>query len=386
MATTRMHHGDTLFPNNDGVDIQFPTSYQQIMERIARIDPIKYSKTRNFINGAVTYLSPYIARGVVSLPQIREVVLKDYKFYQAEKLIQELAWREYFQRVWQSIGNRVLNDVKQQQQRYKHYKIPHAIVEANTGIEGIDLGIQDLYRTGYMHNHVRMYTAMLTCNIAQSHWLLPAQWMYYHLLDGDIASNMLSWQWVAGSFSSKKYFANQENISKYTGSQQVKSYLNNSYEQLAESDVPEVLHTTTIPVLQTHLPQGDTLSLQAQLPVAVYNTYNLDPLWHANDTCNRVLLLEPQHFEQFAISDKVLTWILQLAQHNIQQLQIFVGSFQDLQQQVKVQQAGAIWYKEHPTTQHYQGVQESRAWLFPEVQGYFNSFFSYWKKCERYIR
>ncbi|HAI83688.1 MAG TPA: deoxyribodipyrimidine photolyase, partial [Chitinophagaceae bacterium] len=71
---------------------------------------------------------------------------------------------------------------------------------------------------------------------------------------------------------------------------------------------------------------------------------------------------------------------------NIQQLQIFVGSFQDLQQQVKVQQAGAIWYKEHPTTQHYQGVQESRAWLFPEVQGYFNSFFSYSKKCERYIR
>ena len=64
MATTRMHHGDTLFPDNDGIDIQFPTSYQQIIERIALIDPVKYSKTRNFINGAVTYLSPYIARGV----------------------------------------------------------------------------------------------------------------------------------------------------------------------------------------------------------------------------------------------------------------------------------------------------------------------------------
>jgi deoxyribodipyrimidine photo-lyase len=386
MATARMHHGDSLFPNNDAVSLQFPTNYQQILARIHQIDPVKYSKTRNFINGAVTYLSPYIARGVVSLPQISEVVLRTYKFYQAEKLIQELAWREYFQRVWQSIGKQVLNDVKQQQQRYKHYKIPTAVLAANTGIEGIDLGIEDLYRTGYMHNHVRMYTAMLTCNIAQSHWLLPAQWMYYHLLDGDIASNMLSWQWVAGSFSSKKYFANQENISKYTGSKQVKSYLNNSYEQLAESDVPEALHATTTPVLQTHLPQGDTLSLQAQLPVAIYNTYNLDPLWHANDDCNRVLLLEPQHFEQFPISEKVLMWILQLAHDNIKNLQVFVGSYQALQTEVTKQQAGAIWYKEHPTTQHYQGVQESRAWLFPEVQGYFNSFFSYWKKCERFIR
>lgn len=59
---------------------------------------------------------------------------------------------------------------------------------------------------------------MLTCTIAQPHWLNPARWMNCHLLDGDLASNMLSWQWVASSFSSKKYYANQENINKYIGS------------------------------------------------------------------------------------------------------------------------------------------------------------------------
>mgnify|MGYP006195700273 CR=1 FL=1 len=60
-----------------------------------------------------------------------------------------------------------------------------------------------------------MYLAAMVCNNAKSHWLTPARWMYYHLLDGDLASNALSWQWVAGTFSHKKYIANQQNINKY---------------------------------------------------------------------------------------------------------------------------------------------------------------------------
>ena len=50
-----------------------------------------------------------------------------------------------------------------------------------------------------MHNHLRMYTASITSVIAKAHWLNPSKWMYYHLLDGDLASNSCSWQWVAGS-------------------------------------------------------------------------------------------------------------------------------------------------------------------------------------------
>jgi deoxyribodipyrimidine photo-lyase len=60
-----------------------------------------------------------------------------------------------------------------------------------------------------------MYIASLACNVAQSQWRIPAKWMYYHLLDADWASNALSWQWVAGTNSNKKYFANQNNINKY---------------------------------------------------------------------------------------------------------------------------------------------------------------------------
>ena len=46
--------------------------------------------------------------------------------------------------------------------------------------------------------------------------MFVANWMYFYLLDGDLASNSLSWQWICGANSNKKYIANQDNINKYT--------------------------------------------------------------------------------------------------------------------------------------------------------------------------
>ena len=210
----------------------FPVSYTEIKERIDTINPIAYAKTRNFIDGAVTKLSPYISRGVISLPMIKDAILNKFNRYQAEKLLQELAWREYWQRVWEEKGDEIFVDLKQEQTLVQSKNIPSAILHASTGIDAIDQSIQELYQTGYMHNHCRMYVASITCNIAQCHWLKPSQWMYYHLLDGDPASNSLSWQWVAGTFSSKKYYCNQENINKYCYTHQRNTFLDESYEVL----------------------------------------------------------------------------------------------------------------------------------------------------------
>ena len=55
------------------------------------IDPVKYGSTRNYINGAMTYLSPYISRGVISTKFILEEVLKKgYKANHIEKFMQEI--------------------------------------------------------------------------------------------------------------------------------------------------------------------------------------------------------------------------------------------------------------------------------------------------------
>ncbi len=370
----------------DTINGDFPTNYEAIIERIQLIHPGKYAKSRNYITGAVTYLSPYIARGVISLPQIKAIITSKFKFYESEKLLQELAWREYFQRQWQYYGNKLFTDVKQTQQNVAHYKIPAAILQANTTIQSIDNAINNLYQTGYMHNHCRMYTAMLTCNIAQAHWQQPAKWLYYHLLDGDLASNHFSWQWVAGSFSSKKYFANQENISKYTNSKQTNSYLANSYEAIATMPIPAELLPSIDVDLQTNLPHVTPITINSKLPLLVYNSYNIDPNWHKNETVNSILLLEPSHFKAYPVSNKVLNFILQLAKDNIQGVQIFVGEFNELKQYHNSIANTPIYYKEHPTTQHYQGIEESRDWLCSNVSGYFPSFFAFWKIVEKHLR
>lgn len=360
------------------MEVEFATAYKAILEKIERVDPVKYGKTRNFTDGAVTYLSPYISRGVISTKQVLEsMIAKGYKLYQIESFVKELCWRDYFQRVAQA---KDLNkDIKQPQQPVLNYQIPTAIVNASTGIDGIDGAIKQLYGSGYMHNHTRMYTASVVCNIAKSHWLHPAQWMYYHLLDGDWASNACSWQWVAGANSSKKYFANQENINKYTKTNQVNTFLDKPYEEIAQMDVPQQLAVTQKLALKTSLPPSETLQINKNLPTFIYNYYNLDPLWHSQEEGNRILLIEPDFFSNYPVSEKCIGFMLALSK-NISGLQVYVGSFDSLRQQFNIKN---IFFKEHPLNIGYSGVEVSRDWIIEEITAYHPSFFSYWKKVEK---
>ncbi|NBV12578.1 MAG: deoxyribodipyrimidine photolyase [Sphingobacteriia bacterium] len=362
------------------MDLKFPTDYKTILNKLDQIDPIQYGKTRNYINGAVTYLSPYISRGVISTKQVLiYLIAKGYNIPQMESFVKELCWRDYFQRVGQ---HKNLNlDIKQAQSSILHYEIPVQIINVNSGITGIDNSIQQLYNTGYMHNHCRMYTASLICNIAKSHWLHPAQWMYYHLLDGDWASNASSWQWVAGANSNKKYYANQENVNKYSFTQQTNSFLDYPYEKIEQMEVPESLIKTQKLELETQLPISDILTLDTNLPTYIYNYYNLDPVWHSEESGNRILLLEPDFFRAYPISKKCMDFMLDLCK-NIPQIQVFVGSFESLCNQYNLQN---IVYKEHPLNIGYTGIEEPRDWIAEKVTGYYPSFFSYWKKVEKYL-
>ena len=84
------------------MDLKFTTDYKTILEKLDEVDPLKYGKTRNFVNGAVTYLSPYISRGVISTKQVLlHILTKGYKIQQIESFVKELCWRDYFQRVGQ---------------------------------------------------------------------------------------------------------------------------------------------------------------------------------------------------------------------------------------------------------------------------------------------
>ena len=360
--------------------MKFPTTYSEILQRIQNLDPIRYGETRNHLSGDVSYLSPYISRGVISTKMVLDAMLaKGFQLEEIESLAKELCWRDYFQRVAQVKD--VQEDLKFQQYDVLHDEIPSNVVIAETGIQGIDQAIRDLYAHGYMHNHARMYTASLVCNVAKSRWKLPSKWMYYHLLDGDFASNACSWQWVAGSNSNKKYYANQENINRYMSTQQHGTFMDRSYESFESMSVPKELFTTQGTSFPINLPLHGPLKVDKNLPTFLYTYYNMDPTWHQGIDGNRILLLEPSFFEQYPVSDKCIDFLLKLGE-NIPGIQVYVGSFDDL---ITEYELSNCVFKEHPLTKHFQGKSESRDWICPEVTGYYPSFFAYWKQVKKQL-
>lgn len=366
---------------NKNINIHFSTEFDAVIDRLSKFDPIAYASTRNYVNGAVSYLSPYISRGVISTKFVYQFLLqRGFKPNSMLKFIQELAWRDYWQQVWIAKGNDINTDLKQVQKSIVTKGISTAIEQGTTGINAIDNAIQDFYKTGYLHNHVRMYIASIACNVGKNYWKHPAQWMYYHLLDADWASNALSWQWVAGTNSNKKYFANQENINTFCADNQSNTFLDVDYADFENLQIPEVLIPAEIVPLTTPLPHKKEIVVDATLPTLIYNFYNMDPHWKKDIKANRILLLEPSHFNQYPVSKKSIDFILNLSK-NIENMQLYVGEFNELTALYNLEN---IYYKEHPLNKHYRGTKEERDWMF-SVKGYYPSFFAFWKKCQKEI-
>lgn len=351
--------------------------YSELENFLINFDPYNYAKTRNFIDGGVSKLSPFISRGVISTKKIAEILTtRGLKKYELEKFFQELAWRDYWQKKWQELID-INKDLKNIQSPIYSYDLPSSITNASINISAVDNAINLLYSSGYMHNHLRMYTASICCNIGNFHWLNPAKWMYFHLLDGDWGSNALSWQWVAGTNSNKKYYANQNNINKYCYSNDKNTFLDYSYEELIKNDnTPEDLKKKVQIKLETKFEVFKTPTINQNLPTYIYTSYNLDPNWENHIPANRILLLEPNHFKEYPISKNVLNFIINQSKL-IEDIQVAFLNFDDLFNMID--NKTKIHFKEHPFNNHFKGVSNDRDWLFPNINAE-GSFFNYWKK------
>jgi len=212
------------FPQSAIVDDNIPNmrgGYAAAREKLQQIKPKQYAKTRNYLDGDVTRLSPYIRYGVLSLAEIRDYVLEQVNQPEdAEKLINELGWRDYWQRKYEELGDEIWEDQEAYKTGYAPDQydddLPDDIREGTTGLACIDAFSKALRKTGYLHNHARMWLAAYVVHWRRIKWQAGARWFLEHLLDGDPASNNLSWQWVASTFSHKPYFFNRSNLEKYT--------------------------------------------------------------------------------------------------------------------------------------------------------------------------
>jgi deoxyribodipyrimidine photo-lyase len=196
---------------------EFPPTPEAAQARLDAVRPMDYAHTRNALNGAVTCLSPYLTHGFLSVPDVARAMFHNHRVGIQHKLIYELGWREYFQHMQQHLGAGIGQSLHEGVLPEEAYSLtlPEDVRHGCTRVPVIDHAIRMLYATGYLHNHARLWLASYIVHLRKVHWRVAADWLYPHLLDGDVASNYLSWQWVAGTGSKKPYLFNAESIEAF---------------------------------------------------------------------------------------------------------------------------------------------------------------------------
>ncbi|MDA9670518.1 DNA photolyase [Paracoccaceae bacterium] len=190
---------------------------------------LSYRNKRNYDFGPsnhnyVSQLSPFIRRRILTETEILKAVLNKHGLSSAEKFVQEVFWRTYW-KGWLEMRPSVWLDYQNDLSRLENQIMTQAglrkswgtACEGKTGIECFDSWAHELKETGYLHNHARMWFASIWIFTLNLPWQLGADFFLRHLLDGDPASNTLSWRWVAGiQTQGKTYLARRDNICKYT--------------------------------------------------------------------------------------------------------------------------------------------------------------------------
>ncbi|MGR3491167.1 MAG: FAD-binding domain-containing protein [Shimia sp.] len=212
--------------------IEFEPTRTAGLERLSEFIPLTgkdYTSGRNYDLGHeghphVSTLSPYIRHRLVTEEEVVQAVLGRFSLCTAEKFIQEVYWRTYW-KGWLEMRPSVWGDYKQGVKRAMDRVQTQsglrseweAACKSETGIDPFDAWAAELVETGYLHNHARMWFASIWIFTLRLPWELGADFFQRHLLDGDAASNTLSWRWVGGlQTKGKTYLARTSNIAKYT--------------------------------------------------------------------------------------------------------------------------------------------------------------------------
>jgi deoxyribodipyrimidine photo-lyase len=186
------------------------------LEQLEKFKANGYGK-RNFVQSNTSRLSAYLRHGVLSITEVAAHVRQHGHGREKLEFLKQLAWHEFFLLVLEQEGAGVLENLEAPKYATRwQSEMPEDILEAETGLPCVNTWVTKLIDTGYLHNHERLWFAAYVTHWRKTHWKAGFEFFREHLLDGDIASNALSWQWVASTFSSKPYFMNQQNIQTFS--------------------------------------------------------------------------------------------------------------------------------------------------------------------------
>lgn len=228
LQTTLFDPSDPPPPGDPG----FPASREAGLQRLHGFiadGAARYARLRNLDPGPdapahVSRLSPYVRHRLVLESELVGAAMARHGYGAVEKFVQEVFWRSYWKgwlelrpAVWSAYRDAIGLRERAFGTGEPCRRLARA-QQGRTGIDCFDAWVVELQASGHLHNHARMWFASIWTHTLGLPWELGADFFLRHLLDGDPASNTLSWRWVAGiQTAGKAYLARADNIEKYTG-------------------------------------------------------------------------------------------------------------------------------------------------------------------------
>jgi deoxyribodipyrimidine photo-lyase len=236
------------------MDRTFPMTRAAGLDRLARFTEhmgAAYAGGRNTDRGpdqeaSTSALSPYLRRRLITEQEVVAAALAAHGPEGAERFVQEVFWRTYFKghletrpALWTQYEGLVAEGHRRLAAESGLRRTYERAVEGRTGIDGFDDWAREIVETNWLHNHARMWFASVWIFTLRLPWALGAAFFLEHLVDGDPASNTLSWRWVGGLHTrGKHYLARRENIRRYTEGRFDPAGLDEDAEALREPESP----------------------------------------------------------------------------------------------------------------------------------------------------
>jgi deoxyribodipyrimidine photo-lyase len=148
-------------------------------------------------------MSPHIHFGEVSVRQVWHEVAVDGWTHQParEHYLREVGWREFAQHLLNHFPRTTDEPLRENFKRFPWSDDGSRLRAWQRGMTGypvVDAAMRNLYAEGWMPNRARMIVASFLCKDLLIPWQRGAEWFWDTLVDADLGSNTLGWQWTAG--------------------------------------------------------------------------------------------------------------------------------------------------------------------------------------------
>ena len=145
-------------------------------------------------------LSPHLHFGEISPRQVWHA-LRASKQPNVDPYLRQLVWREFAHHLLYHFPHTPTQPLRPEFERFPWARDARALrawQQGRTGYPIVDAGMRELWRTGWMHNRVRMIAASFLVKDLLIPWQEGARWFWDTLVDASLANNTMGWQWVAG--------------------------------------------------------------------------------------------------------------------------------------------------------------------------------------------